>query len=370
MKIKTALALSLLSGVLLAACARTDPVPVPLATATPTPTATVRLTPQSTSTPLPTPTPTPQLVQLTTGGCCVMPSWSPDSRQVVFVDKPSADAPAGLYAVDILTGALKPPQWSGRVGLYSPNRSLVAYPDKFSMVVEKPSTGDKWTLPGILPIVFAPDDQHLAWDNDMDTTGPYDQRPSDVFVADFDERKPVRVTRVYGGGLVGWLPGGMKLMYSGRPSLDVRERTLTVLDLTTNVTATLITAERLSGMSVSNAGTWIAYTITFDADKSRNGLWLQRTDGSPARRLELWGAYQWRDDSRLLVIPMRQSSDQVFEVWEVDAASGASRKLTDSAVTPLQILNGDWRVSPDGRHIVYVNSVDRNLWLMTLPVVF
>jgi len=51
----------------------------------------------------------------------------------------------------------------------------------------------------------------------------------------------------------------------------------------------------------------------------------------------------------------------------VEAASGASRRLTDAATTPLQILNGDWRVSLDGRYIVYVNSADRNVWLLTLP---
>ena len=374
MKIKTVIALLFLAGLLLAACARTAPPDKPLiaATLTPTTAATSTATPQPTSTPRPTPTatttPTPQLTQLTTGSCCVNPGWSPDSRQVLFIDKPSENAPAGIYAVDILTGAIKPAQWSGRLGLYSPDRSLIAYPDDFATVIEKPSTGEKWALAGILPIDFAPDNQHVAWDNDPDITGPYDQRPSDLYVADVNEKKPVRITRVYGGGLVGWLPRGLKLMYLGRPSLDVRERTLTMLDLTTHVTTTLVTAERLSGMSVSKDGTWLAYYISFDVDKSRNGIWVQRTDGSPARRLEMWGAYQWRDDAHLLVIPMRASSDKPFEVWEVDAASGNSRKLTDAATTPLQILNGDWRASPDGRHIVYVNSADRNVWLLTLPM--
>jgi Tol biopolymer transport system component len=36
-------------------------------------------------------------------------------------------------------------------------------------------------------------------------------------------------------------------------------------------------------------------------------------------------------------------------------------------MTPLNILNGDWRVSPDGRYVVFVNSADRNLWLLELP---
>jgi len=372
MKVKTVIALFLLYSLLLVGCARTEPPARPLvATPTPAPTAAPTATPRPTSTPLPTltptTTPTPQLTQLTTGGCCVNPGWSPDSRQVLFIDKPSDSDSVGIYAVDIFTGALKAPQWNGRVGIYSPDRSLIEYTDNFETVIEKPGTGEKWAIPGQVPVDFAPDNQHVAWDNDVDITGPYDQRPSDLYVADVNTRKPVRITRVYGGGLVGWLPRGLKLMYLGRPSLDVHERTLTVLDLNTNITTTLVSAERLAGMSVSRDGTWLAYYITFDADELRNGLWVQRTDGSQQRKLHVWGAYQWRDESRLLVIPMRASSNTAFEVWEVEAASGRSRKLTDAAATPLQILNGDWRVSPDGQHIVYVNSVDRNLWLLTLP---
>src|SRR5512137_750188 len=101
----------ILSGLLLVACARTQPPARLLVAATPTPapTATHTATPQPTSTPrptlTPTATPTPPLTQLTSGGCCVNPGWSPDSRQVLFIDKPSEGDPAGIYAVDILTGA-------------------------------------------------------------------------------------------------------------------------------------------------------------------------------------------------------------------------------------------------------------------------
>ena len=156
-------------------------------------------------------------------------------------------------------------------------------------------------------------------------------------------------------------------MVQGRPSLGVQERTLTVFDLATGSATHLVTAERISGASASRDGSWVAYYITFNEDQSRSGIWLQRTDGSEARKLELWGAYQWRDDSHLLVIPMRKPGEAAFEVWEVDAASGATRKLTGASTTPLLILNGDWRVSPDGRYVVYVNSADRNLWLLSLP---
>jgi hypothetical protein len=63
-------------------------------TATPGPTASPTPTPAPTSTP--TPTPAPQAVQLTTGGCCTQPYWSPDSQEVRFIDKRGAEALAGI----------------------------------------------------------------------------------------------------------------------------------------------------------------------------------------------------------------------------------------------------------------------------------
>ena len=375
MKTRTIVTLGgLFLGLLVASCAQATSTPAPTVTATPVPvpaaTSTPRPNPTPTRVPSPTPTPTPELKPLVTGGCCVQPSWSPDSRQVLFIDEPSANDAAGVYAVDIMAGAQKPPQRTGPVGVYSQDRSLLTYLDKGRTVVEKLSSGERWVMPNDYQVSFAPDNQHLSWaDSDENSNIPYDQRRSDLYIANVDGSGAFRVARVYGGGFVGWLPSGTKILLSARPSLAVRERTLSVFDLNTRTSVNLVTAERISGVSVSNGGTWIAYYITFDADKSRNGIWIQRTDGTPARKIELWGAYQWRDDGRLLVIPARVSADRAFEILEVDAATGQIRKLTDAATTPLQILNGDWRVSPNGQYIVYVNSVDRDLWLLELPEV-
>ena len=324
-----------------------------------------------TPTPLPTATPTPVLQQLTSGGCCVQPAWSLDSRLVLFIDKPSPNDPVGLYAVNVITGALKPAQMVGPVAAYSRDRSLIVYPDKGKTAVERPSTGEKWIIPNDgQPVAFSPNGQKLSWaDSEDNDYIPFDQRRSDLYIANTDGTQATRIARVYGGGFVGWLPDSAKILLSGRPALDVRERTLSVFDLAAKSFTKLVTAERISGVIASNDGTWVAYYITFDADKSRNGIWLQRTDGTPPRKLDLWGAYQWRDDGHLVVIPARQSRDRAFEVLDVDAATGEIRRLTDAVVTPPQILNGDWRVSPDGQYIIYVNSVDRNLWMLKLPTV-
>jgi hypothetical protein len=285
----------------------------------------------------------------------------------LFIDKPSADAPGGMYAVDISQGAARPPQLVGRVGIYSPDQTLAAFAEGSDTVVERLGTGESWVIPNQGHAVeFAPDDRHLAWEIEA-ISGPYDERRTDVYIANVDGKDAATATRVYGGGLIGWMPNGLSLMFYGRPSLETHDRTLTILDLRTNIAADLVTVERLSGITISNGGTWVAYFISFDPDPTRNGIWLQRTDGSAVKRIEGWGAYQWRDDSHLLLIPMRASADQPFEIDEIDAGTGSLRHLTSVSVTPLYILNGDWRVSPDGKYIVFLNSIDRNLWLLKLP---
>ncbi len=354
---------------LLAACTSNVPVAVTTVESVVTPTVVAFPTERPTKTPEPTPTitptSTPELRQLTTGGCCVMPSWSPDSRQVLFIDKPAAEAEAGVYAVDI--DRAQEPQLSGPVGIYSPDRSLVAYPVDVRTIVDKLSTGDRWVIPNDgQALEFSPDNRRVAWEIEA-ISGPYDERQTEIFMANYDGTDAVKVARVYGGGLVGWLPRGLSLLFLGRPALSTRDRTLTTLDLRTNEAIDLVTAERISGVGASRDGSWVAYYISFDSDAERNGIWVQRADGTGARQLDVWGAYQWRDDSHLLVIPARPSPDQAFEIWEIDAATGEKRQLTDAAVTPLNILNGDWRISPDGRYVVFVNSADRNLWLLELP---
>jgi Tol biopolymer transport system component len=315
----------------------------------------------------PTSVPLPELRQLTSGGCCVNPSWSPDSKQVLFIDKPSGAAPTGIYAIGVTATLSQSPQVIGRVGDYSWDRLLIAYRQASQTIVENLKTGEASIIPNDgHEVIFAPDNKHIAWEAEA-ISGPYDQRENNIYLANVDGRDAARITKVYGGGLIGFAPQGLKAVFYGRPSLEVQTRTLTILDLTTNIAIDLVSAERIDGVSLSNTGTWLAYNITFDADKSRNGIWIQRSDGSQARHLDQWGAYQWRDDSHLLLIPQRVLSDQSFDVLQIDAASGESRPLIDGSITPLNIFNGDWRVSPDGQYIVFLNSVDRNLWLVKLP---
>src|SRR3972149_5185094 len=91
----------LVALVVLAACDARRPAPavvtmVVTPTADPSPVVVV-----PTVTPTPSPTPVPPIKRLASAACCVQPVSSPDSRQVLFIDKPSPDAPIGIYAVNI-----------------------------------------------------------------------------------------------------------------------------------------------------------------------------------------------------------------------------------------------------------------------------
>ena len=77
-------------------------------------------------------------------------------------------------------------------------------------------------------------------------------------------------------------------------------------------------------------------------------------------------SYRWRDDGRLLVVPL-DLTQAVHQLWEVQAATGEAYPLTDRASTPFKIANGDWSVSPDGQRIAFVSASDGNIWLLELP---
>jgi Tol biopolymer transport system component len=134
----------------------------------------------------------------------------------------------------------------------------------------------------------------------------------------------------------------------------------------TSTRVELVRGERVRGATLSPDGRWLVYYETF-GDPVGNGLWIVRTDGSERFPLprELFGAYQWRDSDRLIIVPFEPGAEY-HTLWEFSAESGMSRQLTEPGMMPFKIANGDWRVSPNGRRIVFVESNDQNLWLLTL----
>ena len=83
-------------------------------------------------------------------------------------------------------------------------------------------------------------------------------------------------------------------------------------------------------------------------------------------KLELHGAYRWRDGSRLVYIPMLPGAASHVLV-EYDAKSFSSNLLFQAEDMPIRIANNDWSISPDGSKLAFLSQDDRNLWLIELP---
>lgn len=362
------------------------PAPAPSATRlAPTPTSTPAPpgpTPTSTPVPSPTPTPAPTLRRLTDGGCCTQPFWSPDSRWVLFIDKPGPDQPVGIWGVDVTQAQPAPRLVTERIAYYTTDLAFRIQVDQGSTRLERmdvplsPATPSSeaasqpettWELPaGGEPVSISPGYKRIVWQvSDEDI--PVERRATQVWVANLDGSDARMIASLPRGGFSGWVSDDM-LLLSGRESFTSQEQILFTYALTDKSQVELARGKRLRGGLLSPDGAWLAYFMALDEDTSQNGIWLVRTDGSGRRKLErdLFGAYQWRDSHRLLIIPFQADATQ-HQIWELDANTGQSRRLIDPQITPFKIANGDWTVSPDGRYVVFVESRDRNLWALTLP---
>jgi Tol biopolymer transport system component len=131
----------------------------------------------------------------------------------------------------------------------------------------------------------------------------------------------------------------------------------------------LFTERRLRGIDISPGGSWIIFYLTFADESTDNGFWVVKPDGSDLHKLDTpgFGAYQWQNDDTLLYIPMRASADESMQLWAINVATGHNFLLNNPDSLSFSIANGDWNVSPDGHHVIFVNSEDQNIWDITLP---
>jgi Tol biopolymer transport system component len=286
----------------------------------------------------------------------------------LFIDRPTPDSPAGLWGVDLQGG--DPQLASDRLGIYSSDMQFRAFPEAGQTVVERLSDSQRWIIPsGGRAISFSNDGQQVAWTAGQ-AGATSNSAPRQIWVSQVDGSQARPVYEAAGGSLAGWLPNG-RLLVSERLLAPDTGQALKALMLPTNnasqpLQTELARSERLRGVSISSDGRWLAYLVTLSADPEQNGIWLANTQSGEKRRLEFFGAYRWRDGNRLLVVPLDLGQTD-HRIWQVDVENDQAIALTDPAITPFKIANGDWSVSPDGRHVAFVSAADNNIWLLTMP---
>ncbi len=371
----------LAAGIAMALLCACGPSPIPVASATPRfISATVTATGLTTSTALPvllltatasqtpvasrspTPSPTPGLVlrQLTSGGCCVQPFWSADGSQVRYLDRPSSGQPGGIWGVSLSGGP--PSLVTARLGIYSADESLVAYPESGQTYVEHLGS-ERWKVDnGGRAVRFSPDSTEIAWQVSSSQFS-FDNRRVQIWVAATNGDGARQVASLVGGGLAGWFPDSRRLLVT---SMDAGVTLVQSLSITDGQLALIARGPRIQGVSLSPLGNWVVYAIAFSGDTNLDGLWVARADGGAARHLPTFGAFAWRAEGILLIIPLDPgaSSNRLIEAI---AATGAQRALNDPAITPFRIAGGNWALSPDGQRLAFVSVADHDIWVMDLP---
>jgi Tol biopolymer transport system component len=230
------------------------------------------------------------------------------------------------------------------------------------------TSGESWTLDtgGNWPR-FSPDGRRILWVA-TDREGPYDERQSDVWLADLVGNNQHLLFTTFGGRTAEWLPDSNRILMIGRDQPGQEEQTLFIYDVDRAQRTNLYTHKQLRGGDISPGGSWVIYFLAFADNPAENGLWVINTTDTTRRRLEVpnFGSYRWRDDETLFYIPFRETPEASMELWAVEVTTGQSERLTNPDTFFFSISNGDWEVSPDGRSVVFLNNADQNLWLISL----
>jgi Tol biopolymer transport system component len=308
-------------------------------------------------------------MRLTTGGCCVRPFWSPDGRQVWFLDRPTAEAVTAIWGIDAAGG--DPTVITDLLGVFSPDARLVAYPSSDRLTyIQRTDGEERWVIPsGGRSITFSPDGQRIGWQAVSSQNGSYYKRKVELWLANVDGTDARKVITVTGGGIVGWFPNANRWLVLSS-DLSEENYSLTVLDIDSANRVEIARAPRLGGASISPKGEWVVFQVTASGNNQHDGLWVVRSDGHGMRKLDVYGSYQWRSAGRLAIVPLElsaNSDNQSHRLLEVEVDTGMVTPLTDPTQLSFRIANADWAMAPEGDKLAYVSAEDRNIWLIQLP---
>jgi hypothetical protein len=307
--------------------------------------------------------------QITRGECCTKPHWSEDSTQVHFVDRPTPDEPLGVWGVDLKQPDAVPRLIEERLAIFSPDGNLIAYPDRENglAIVQRLGDGQRWEVDTQEHAVsFTPDSRGLIWTT-FDEDAPWDTREETIWLADLDGGNSQAILSARRTDSIDWLSDDELLMAQGYPDTsDVRLFKLSVSDSTQT---TLREGTRMRGLALSPDKRHLVYYVRFEPDDAQNGVWLMdlHNPAQPAQRLPFFATYRWRDDHRLIYVPLDPGSAS-HDFYEYDVLTGQTRPLFPGG-SGLKIANNDWQVSPDGRSIALVAANGTELdgiWILDI----
>jgi hypothetical protein len=297
--------------------------------------------------------------QIMNFGCCAGAWWNQDT--IYFMDGGEGQI-ADMYALPrdaaeptIAATDTAPPLLSAD-GTYQ-----VIYQQTQS-IIQRLDDGAQWafSIPGSFP-VLSPSNERIFWAQGDDDTG------REIWVAALDGSLNQRIWASQGrNASARWLDDD-HLLISEREPVPGRYTTLTVVNVNDTLAYPLGTWWGVRNIQIAPGGQRLIFFSTFNPDITNDGAFaLDIQPGAVPQRLPWFADYRWRDSSSLFYITYDPATD-IQQLNFYDVLSGEFIPLTDPALTPFTIANGDWSVSPDGTAIVFQDARDGNLWLLEQP---
>lgn len=294
--------------------------------------------------------------------CCRDFWWHPTLADVLYTVDGVANQRAVIY------------EWSAQVGAPSVNNGPAPRPH-----LSPDATHESFYINGVphvrdiatgiayriaqapaLP-AFSTDNNRLMWLQRSAVAIPGESAPNvDVVISNADGSNS-RTIYSQPGADARWLDDTRLLITRyQRPIM-----TMLVYDTTDDSTLVLGDWYRPSRISVAPGGHWLMFFLATQPDAADNGVYAVSTRNGEIKRMDWFGAWQWRDASSVYYVPFNPDSETMQLMYH-DIPTGTTRPLTDPQTQPFTIMDGVWQVSADGRIIAFHNAIDRNLWLMQI----
>lgn len=296
-------------------------------------------------------------------GCCVNPWWNPLDPGLLYV----VDGPLGEFASIF--------EWStsgegsatrttpGPRPLRSPDGSHELRVEGDQVFIRRLSDGADWNVQtqGVIPAIST-DNSQLLWEVGTEFHLPGEPESlTEFWISDIQGQNARRIL-AQPGGSARWLDDARLLVST--PLAEDRAVMLSVFDTRDDSSYTLGHWRWLRGLDVAPGGERLMFYISRSTDPELTGTYTITTErGAQAEKLDWFGAWRWRDADRVYYIPFDPTTDRQ-SLMLYTFSTGQQQTIIDGSTTHFTVASGNWEVSPDGRKIVYVNALDRTMWLI------
>lgn len=307
------------------------------------------------------PTASATLTRIGYDQCCWNYWWHPTEGNILYTIDGVANQRAAIFRwIDgqlVDNAGIAPRQPA------SPDASheIIATTDR--IFIRESATGETWQTPSgnIVPGI-SPDNQRIFWQVQSGTSVPGQAvPPTNIYVADIrgQEARQLALPPNSNGT---WLTATQLLItINNRPNTGIG-----IYDVVNDTFDILGEWYRLRNLTIAPGGEHLMFYLSNQADPSANGVYvLDARAGALIQRLPWFGSWRWRSAHDVYYVPFDPTATE-HRLHHYDLRTGEDRQIALNGLTPMQIMNGKWEVSADGRTIAFHNSFDRNLWLLTI----